>query len=649
MRRGLMLWYVHGLATLRAALPSCAARVDTSSNSSFRATRYRTPYHPLVLFEMQAMFFRRYRWPIFILVAVTFLATIAPLSTRFTPSRNSIFPFDNQRKPATSTTASISSFRGSQACPTAPPSPALNPDTQGRFDWRTIATHHPIEQSQYSQLPLVKPQPRPSVQHTFGVAVSTQAKGEITSRKDTVRDVFKRCWKSYQERAWTKDELAPISGGAKDTFASWGATLVDSLDTLWIMGLKQEYAEAVDAAIQIDFGPKIDGEINVFETIIRYLGGFLGAYDVSGCHDARLLHKAVEVADMAYASFDTSNRMPVSRWSPKKAVAGEEQLPAESVLIAEAASASLEFTRLSQLTGDMRYFDAISRVTDVLDTQQGKTKLPGMWPISVNMRKPDLTWDGFFGLGAMADSAYEYLPKMHQLLNGIGPIAAQYQKMYEYAMSTAITHTLFRPMVHDKADILIAGANVDGRRQENGQHLVCFAGGMFALGGRLFDNGTHMDIGRKISEGCAWTYKNAPNGIMPEVFSMTACPTLSACESTLEPGSSPFRDVGDGRYVLRPEAIESIFYMYRITGESKYQDIAWEMFQAISTHTRTEFGNAAISDVMETPVERYDSMESFWLAETLKYFYLIFSEPDEISLDDFVLNTEAHPFRIPYK
>jgi mannosyl-oligosaccharide alpha-1,2-mannosidase len=477
--------------------------------------------------------------------------------------------------------------------------------------------------------------------------VSFEADGEITFRKEAVRDVFKRCWKSYHERAWTKDELAPISGSARDTFGSWGATLVDSLDTLWIMGMKDEYIEAVNAAIQIDFGPKIDGEINVFETIIRYLGGFLGAYDVSGCHDARLLNKAIEVADMAYASFDTPNRMPVSRWSPKKAVNGEEQLPAESVLIAEAASASVEFTRLSQLTGDMRYFDAISRVTDVLDAQQAKTKLPGMWPISVNMRTPDLTWDGFFGLGAMADSVYEHLPKMHQLLNGIGPVAAQYQKMYDYAMSTAITHTLFRPMVHDKADILIAGANVNGKREDNGQHLVCFAGGMFAMGGRLFENITHMDIGRKISEGCAWTYKNAPNGIMPEVFSMTACPTLSACEHTLEPGSNPFRDVGDGRYVLRPEAIESIFYMYRITGESRYQDIAWEMFQAISTHTQTEFGNAAISNVMKRPVDRYDIMESFWLAETLKYFYLIFSEPDEISLDDFVLNTEAHPFRIP--
>jgi mannosyl-oligosaccharide alpha-1,2-mannosidase len=348
-------------------------------------------------------------------VAVTFLATLAPLSARFTTYRSSIFPVNDHKFSAPSRTASTGLVRGSHACPIAPPNPALNPDTQGRFNWRTVPTHYSIEQSQYFQLPLGKPPPRPSVQHSFGVA-PTKAQDEIASRKEAVREVFKRCWESYKNRAWTKDELAPTSGGAKDTFGSWGATLVDSLDTLWIMDMKQEFAEAVDAAIKIDFGPKIDGEINVFETIIRYLGGFLGAYDVSGCHDTRILNKAIEVADMAYASFDTPNRMPVSRWSPKKAVDGEKQLPAESVLIAEAASASVEFTRLSQLTGDMRYFDAISRVTDVLDKQQAKTKLPGMWPISVDMRKPDLTWDGFFGLGAMADSVYEYLPKMHQLL-----------------------------------------------------------------------------------------------------------------------------------------------------------------------------------------------------------------------------------------
>lgn len=597
------------------------------------------------------MFFRKYRWLVFLAIGVVFLLTTFPLSSRFGTAplllEASLQSLEQNYQPPDIPEEIVIGIPISEShvCPATPPKPAISPATEGRFDWRSIPKHHPVKE--YAQLPLGRSSVKSAVQSELKEA-STETKHKLAIRKQAVQEAFRRCWKSYKERAWTKDELSPISGGPKDTFGSWGATLVDSLDTLWIMGMRDEFAEAVDAAVQIDFGPKTDREINVFETIIRYLGGFLGAYDVSGCHDARLLHKAIEVADMAYASFDTPNRMPVSRWSPKKAVDGEEQLPAESVLIAEAASASVEFTRLSQLTGDVRYFDAISRVTNLLDEQQGSTKLPGMWPISVNMRKPDLTFDGFFGLGAMADSVYEYLPKMYQLLGATGAVAAQYQRMYEYAMSTAITHTLFRPMVPDKADILIAGASVNGERDDKGQHLVCFAGGMFALGGQLFDNQTHLVIGRKLSEGCAWTYKNAPNGIMPEVFSMTACPTLSECDYKIPAGSSVFRSVEDGRYVLRPEAIESIFYMYRITGDSKYQDIAWEMFQAVNTHTQTDLANAAIIDVMKTPPEKYDSMESFWLAETLKYFYLIFSEPDEISLDEFVFNTEAHPFRIPH-
>lgn len=593
------------------------------------------------------MAFRKFRWPILVLVAGLLVIATSTLSSRFSEydkipltdhGQSSSSAPDN--KPPSDLT------RGSHACPVTPPSPARTPNTQDRFNWRTIKQHHPVEQ--YLQVPYGAPSIEFNIQHVLETSWATQSDVMI-SRRDAVREVFQRCWKSYKERAWKKDELAPISGSARDAFGGWGATLVDSLDTLWIMDMKQEFTEAVDAAVEIDFGPKLEGEINVFETIIRYLGGFLGAYDVSGCHDARLLNKAIEVADMAYASFDTPNRMPVSRWSPSMAVDGKQQLPAESVLIAEAASASVEFTRLSQLTGDMRYFDAISRVTNVLDEQQQSTKLPGMWPISVNMRKPDLTFDAYFGLGAMADSAYEYLPKMYQLLNGIGPVAAQYRRMYERAMSTAITHTLFRPMVHDHADILIAGANVNGEVKHEGQHLVCFAGGMFALGGRLLDNETHFDIGRRLADGCAWTYKNAPNGIMPEVFSMPACANFSTCEFTKQLELSPFSEINDKRYVLRPEAIESIFYMYRTTGDVKYQEIAWEMFKAIDTHTRTEFANAAISDVMKSPVEKYDNMESFWLAETLKYFYLIFSHPEHISLDDFVFNTEAHPFRIPYR
>jgi mannosyl-oligosaccharide alpha-1,2-mannosidase len=89
--------------------------------------------------------------------------------------------------------------------------------------------------------------------------------------------------------------------------------------------------------------------------------------------------------------------------------------------------------------------------------------------------------------------------------------------------------------------------------------------------------------------------------------------------------------------VTRPEAIESVFVLYRITGDSRYQDIAWKMFKAIEVATKTDFSYSSIPDVTILDDKRSDASESFWMAETLKYFYLIFSEPDLISLDDYVL------------
>jgi mannosyl-oligosaccharide alpha-1,2-mannosidase len=87
--------------------------------------------------------------------------------------------------------------------------------------------------------------------------------------------------------------------------------------------------------------------------------------------------------------------------------------------------------------------------------------------------------------------------------------------------------------------------------------------------------------------------------------------------------------------------------MYRITGDTTWMDKGWRMFQATIQATRTEIANSAVSNVMEKQPSLSDEMESFWLAETLKYYYLLFSEPDLISLDEWVLNTEAHPFRRP--
>lgn len=96
-----------------------------------------------------------------------------------------------------------------------------------------------------------------------------------------------------------------------------------------------------------------------------------------------------------------------------------------------------------------------------------------------------------------------------------------------------------------------------------------------------------------------------------------------------------------------PEAIESVWYMYRITGDSHWREAGWRMFEAVNRATSAEFGNSAIDDVTKQVPELNDSMESFWLAETLKYFYLLFADEDVVSLDEWVLNTEAHPFRRP--
>lgn len=564
------------------------------------------------------------------------------------------FPLPLIPYPSTSTPNRVDISKN--GCPATPPYPALKPPPSKGFNWRAVEQHYPVQN--LAQLPKYRKSKNrvARIQYDFQ-SDELPLYGETmrARRQAAVKAAFMRCWSSYKEHAWMKDELAPISGDSRTTFGGWGATLVDGLDTLLIMDLEDEFEEAVSAVVQIDFKP--EGTINMFETTIRYLGGLIAAYDLSECKDVRLLRKAIELGDMIYASFDTPNRMPVTRWNAVKAANGEKQEAAANGIIAELASFSLEFTRLSQITGDMRYYDAVKRVTDVLDEQQNRTILPGLWPVGINVQKPDLTQENHFSLGAMADSAYEYLGKTYQLLRGT-EAARQYKKMYEGAMDAVIQHLLFRPMVPDSADILMPSSvranDASSVTQDHvAQHLVCFVGGMFALGGRLFENKTHVEVGKKVTDACVWAYRHAPNSIMPEMFTMASCPSLSACsyDTNISQSYPGFVSISDARYILRPEAIESVFYMYRITGDTVYQDIAWEMFQAIDSQTRTSFANAAIRDVTlkwdgEEGPEKEDSMESFWLAETLKYFYLVFSEPGLVNLDEWVLNTEAHPFRV---
>lgn len=515
------------------------------------------------------------------------------------------------------------------------------------YFWRKLPTHYPVRDMK--PLPTGKPLALPKIQTIFGIESETDA-ATRKERQEATKRAFTRCWDSYKAKAFMSDELTPISGKSKDVFGGWGATLVDSLDTLWIMGLKDEFEEAVTAAANIDFRTCSLETINAFETTIRYLGGFLAAYDLSG--DKRLLRKAREVGDMLYKAFDTPNRMPITRWDFDFAKQGGKQVAPATALVAEVGSLCMEFTRLSLVTGDPKWFDATERIREVFEEQQSTTQLPGMWPITINPKDKLFNVDNTFGLGAMADSTYEYLPKMHALVGGLIP---SYQAMYEESMKTALKNNFFRPMVPDTADILISGT-VHTERQDGtmthyiehqGQHLVCFAGGMLAVGGKLFEKPEHLEAARKLVDGCIWTYKKMPHGIMPETFFMTPCKSETECEwdeslwkhnvlhrageedltdmdkadEIISKKRLPkgFTQIPDTRYILRPEAIESVFVLYRATGRPDLMESAWAMFEAIQKKTRTSFANAALADVtVEGKPPTIDSMESFWMGETLK-------------------------------
>lgn len=193
----------------------------------------------------------------------------------------------------------------------APSTPFPKFDLQNlpSFKWRDLPEQYPLDPA--SMIPLPTNDPAidiPQIQHDFSLnSESAGHRKERQRRLLAVKEAFTHSWTGYKRNAWTHDEVMPISGKPSDPFGGWGATLVDTLDTLWIMGMEKEFGEAVTALENIDFSKAEVRELNVFETTIRYLGGFLAAYDLSEGKYPLLLQKAEEVAEMLYKVFDTPN------------------------------------------------------------------------------------------------------------------------------------------------------------------------------------------------------------------------------------------------------------------------------------------------------------------------------------------------------
>ncbi|KAI0475628.1 glycoside hydrolase family 47 protein [Xylariaceae sp. FL0804] len=269
--------------------------------------------------------------------------------------------------------------KGTQTSGAPPSRPAVH--------WRKMPEHFPVAEEDVIPLPTGKPVAISTVQHKFGQESSMDRERRL-ARLDQVKAEMQRGWKGYMTYARGHDELVPVTKEFRDPFCGWAATLVDSLDTLWIMDMKEEFDDAILDVEKIDFTTTNRSEIPVFETTIRYLGGLIAAYDVSGGKAGGydiLLEKAVELAEILMGVFDTPNRMPILYYNWKPEFVERPQRAGTSISIAELGSLAMEFTRLAQITKENRYYDAVARITDALYEWQGRgTSIPGIFPERVD-------------------------------------------------------------------------------------------------------------------------------------------------------------------------------------------------------------------------------------------------------------------------
>ncbi|XP_010875948.3 endoplasmic reticulum mannosyl-oligosaccharide 1,2-alpha-mannosidase [Esox lucius] len=446
-------------------------------------------------------------------------------------------------------------------------------------------------------------------------------------RLETVREAFRHAWKGYKEFAWGHDELKPVSKSYGEWFGL-GLTLVDALDTMWILGLTEEFKEARKwVETELSFSKNVD--VNLFESTIRILGGLLSTYHLTG--DEMFLEKAKDIGLRLMPAFKTPSKIPFSDVNIGKGIAHPPRWTSDSTL-AEVTSVQLEFRELSRLTQDPRYQEVVNEVMRLVHKLPGKRD--GLVPMFINTNSGQFTHKGVFTLGARADSYYEYLLK--QWIQG-GKTEPDLLEDYLVAVEGVKKHLL---RTTGPSKLTFIGELNHNRFNPKMDHLVCFLPGTLALGAHNGLPDDHMDLALQLMETCHQMYVQMETGLSPEI-----------AQFNLQPSDG--RDVhvkpADGHNLLRPETVESLFYLYRFTKDAKYRDWGWDILQSFNKYTRVPSGGyTSISNVRDpvNPGPR-DKMESFFLGETLKYLYLLFSDDMELlSLDQYVFNTEAHPLPI---
>ncbi|KAF0687612.1 Aste57867_20595 [Aphanomyces stellatus] len=437
-------------------------------------------------------------------------------------------------------------------------------------------------------------------------------------------------WKGYRAQAFGLDVQTMSSQslvGGHDV----ALTLVESLDTLYLMGLLDEFDEAAEwtEAHLTTIMAKLGDMDIIDDTPSRVLGGLMAAYQLSG--RPGLLSVAGEFGERLAQSWNqTTNHGRVR--SLTCLVDGLRQGLSSNMCLAEVAAIQLDLTYLARLTGRRQYaaladaaMDKVARLVQTTDPN-----------ILFSMEDDANPLTSFGSTRNCCGTRFANQLLQQWLFSGKQDTRKMYMAAVESINRTWVGRTA-------QFNWSFFGELDDQRQLTAGmEHAACSLPGMLAQG---YINGMpswHLELGTDLLRTCFDMNNQLPNGLAPQIGHLNDTITMS------EDVAMPVRP-RDAVNVLHPETIESLMILYRATGNETYRAWGKVIFDAIELHFNLDEGGASSVNYLDmaTPTNGVQpEMESFFMADSLKFYYLLFSDETVVSLDQFVLASGAHPFWI---
>eukprot|EP01084_Bolivina_argentea_P162106 282137_1 len=479
-----------------------------------------------------------------------------------------------------------------------------------------------------------------------------------SQHRQNVKNTFIQAWNDYKHTCFGQDELFPYGFKCRN-WIGLGLTIIDSIDSMYILNLNDDFFIA-QFFINNTLNFNKDVMVSVFETVIRCVGTMVTMYDIT--NNKIYLQHLRTLMDNLLAAFNIPNSLPFPA-SDVNLYTGDIKVSScdgKCLVFADIASIQLEFNAACDRLGDYKYCSKSDHVINMIDTKHlsyslvDKSVIPGHYPILIGLNGKFAS--DIYRWGAMGDSFYEYLLKLWIYEEFSRKIRAselgyfydenrakQYQRMYITAVDSML-NTLYKYNTYSGLYYIaeIDKNNFNAKMDE----LACFVGGNLALASfrNITENNKkserYLNAAIELTETCYQMWHQTTSGLAPEFVIFN--------EKGMHPGG------GADYYLLRPETVESLFYLYRVTKDEKYRKYGYEIYESIERNCRINSNkgkgyvpidkvNSVKSRIFKSGGDHVRVMHSFFLSETLKYLYLLFSDDQLMPLDKFVFNTEAHP------